>query len=1467
MKNYNNKKSIMERGGLMIEALAMLGLIAVVTPTMYKKSAERTMEVEDINTATTMRTFMNAVEAYMNTNYITIMKDTEAHLQTVGDDAEKMAIKDVNVDELEPYLPYKYTETGGLFNYTNPKIRIVRSGDNLTAFALFPAKVGGEDGVGQERTVRIASLIGANGGYVPTGDNDGNKSARGVGGVWNLDNTHYKAVFGDDDAAKQFSLVTSSSNVVNSSTAAAEADNTKYLQRTKENDNELWRNAMRTDLYMGGANPDRDPDKQNEQDFFSIYNVNEMIIGAETDSDQKLKVAIKDGDEGKSLANGSYGLYVAGSGTRGNGPGNVYIKDTLMAAGNRFWASNEALKYTGTNLEFDGTNFRIGKNQTTDAKDADNYVISGYAEKGNSQLAIMGKVDGSGNMTGVVDIAEAGDIGNYAPSSTAQKKANVVINTKNKGTGGATVNPPKYSADDKAPEFGVDVSGNMVVEGVLAAGQLDVNNIRTANISVGSENIDDEFKWMDVNKDGVHVHQPAGGAYKGTQIEARDQLITMRVGANNAITSNTDSASIESDNDAQIIMDATNGITEKVAANKKINLASGNIGVNISDAGGNGLKVINIGKTDDNGAAANGATNDPEYQVNFSHNADVNMYKSNLKVSDGNNPVFTVRGKGKNIGIGDSTTDNAGNTAALYDIAGHGETVFTDKGDGARYLAMTVDPQDDVAVNIVRGQQSNNASDNAKGIMYIDMDDRSATAHAKVVETSSPSSDQVSKGISAKITRTDQDAMPGSIYIRKGLIDLVPNTSQVKRGFAAATDYEVNDTDVASTADTGMGVIRASRFVANNVDYKGRPITVPDFFNKVENGKTIYEQYNGKYKNTQGQQVVRNRYDTYMVNPAYTSVMNDIKLVSRGGARLSDILPVFVTKGIYTAVNNYSEQRFGLDGGANDLTSRTLYLDDETSSKPALLHQDLCKDKTADACRSAGLNFANEPASPIIGVVPAPQCPPGYARMITVTPASIRMAEAGRFKDPATKFNEGFFDIDVDNFTSPTNSEYYKNESTGQVFPFDDMKTKQEWIDWANANGVPLNEIDKMGQAVQLYSAYINANKAAKNMNPSYQANINIVGSNEKWSSSNPEGFDGKIEIDVANKDYMLTDNEGLNANSTNESISQNIGGRTVTSFEENRFSTGGTLPGTVKHSIKEKNTSTSNAYNAVNSLDTAQIQSGQKHYVKTANVISNDANSQILTIIDDTGEENNRYQPRSYKLQQDIDISGTRILADRIQNVGFETPRYYKNGVPQEGTPAYILTSSDPNAFEPITIQKSTWLKTAAIPLKKGGKFTGNYNEYASGWAILMGFLYPQHGYRNILNALKVNTESAASRYKTYPMYDTTDKGTRHAGGFDEKSVKPRDFSSSPSEKDEYFFWNVFPVEQESLEAFITTYCYFDQDNAAFNMFNSSDDVKAHLPMIDYITTFPGGYEPEGENKKYRERLNDPSMKYNELW
>ncbi len=43
-----------------------------------------------------------------------------------------------------------------------------------------------------------------------------------------------------------------------------------------------------------------------------------------------------------------------------------------------------------------------------------------------------------------------------------------------------------------------------------------------------------------------------------------------------------------------------------------------------------------------------------------------------------------------------------------------------------------------------------------------------------------------------------------------------------------------------------------------------------------------------------------NRTENFKVDPAYTSVMNDIRLASRGGARLSDILPDYILKGMHT---------------------------------------------------------------------------------------------------------------------------------------------------------------------------------------------------------------------------------------------------------------------------------------------------------------------------------------------------------------------------------------------------------------------------------------------------------------------------------------------------------------------------------------------------------------------------------------
>ena len=46
-------------------------------------------------------------------------------------------------------------------------------------------------------------------------------------------------------------------------------------------------------------------------------------------------------------------------------------------------------------------------------------------------------------------------------------------------------------------------------------------------------------------------------------------------------------------------------------------------------------------------------------------------------------------------------------------------------------------------------------------------------------------------------------------------------------------------------------------------------------------------------------------YDKFRVDPAFVSVMNDIKITSRGGARLSEALPNYILKGIYELSNSY----------------------------------------------------------------------------------------------------------------------------------------------------------------------------------------------------------------------------------------------------------------------------------------------------------------------------------------------------------------------------------------------------------------------------------------------------------------------------------------------------------------------------------------------------------------------------------
>ena len=126
-------KKINQGGSMMVEAMAMLALIALVTPTLYKKSAERTTELQDINTASHIRTLSKAVDNYVGTNYQALLHPTEGLLPADGSTAN------ITLATLAPYLPYGYS-FDELKNFVTPTVSVRRTADSVTSFVHLPRK-------------------------------------------------------------------------------------------------------------------------------------------------------------------------------------------------------------------------------------------------------------------------------------------------------------------------------------------------------------------------------------------------------------------------------------------------------------------------------------------------------------------------------------------------------------------------------------------------------------------------------------------------------------------------------------------------------------------------------------------------------------------------------------------------------------------------------------------------------------------------------------------------------------------------------------------------------------------------------------------------------------------------------------------------------------------------------------------------------------------------------------------------------------------------------------------------------------------------------------------------------------------------------------------------------------------------------------------------------------------------------
>lgn len=1018
MKRRNFNKSILQQGGLMIEALAMLGLIAVVTPTMYKKSAERTMEVEDINTAATIRTINAAANDYVSANYSTILGDMVKNNETN---------RKLNIEDLKAYLPYGFDVKKALYNYDGEHIQLSVSrpdgSNNLTTLMLFPAKLDEENGIGQERTSRIAALIGSSGGYVT----DTNK-ARGIGGIWELSGDSYTKNF---NSANKYSIVTASADTISAS-AGNEMDYSKYLQRGKDPDDTggQWKNTMRIDLYMGGPDTSTEDVYHEATGPWSIRNIKSLIVGANYGPQVT-------NDDGELVEAGGYGLYVTGD----TNP-NAYIKGSVEAGYGQLVADNGNLKYGkdagkdnagnslfGFNVDTEGTITNL-KNLNLAQKFTNGWnsiKIGALDDSNDPDYVIKASHDNNigseqGNLYLLGNVAEFHNIGVDEYGNDAVVLADGFNTSPAEGGDFPEIN---YN---NPPTFPIRMGSNTKVDSLLAAGQIDAQKLRLATLEAGSEKIDDENKWLKVDKNGVKIQAlsgdlDAGGggtyaSYDSTNIFLRtsdesegfysDLSSDHDVQLNLRMEKNSNPSGLQH-NIAELYADYTDirgkdmarisGKGTIIQATSKLPSTWGDESDDITDlrdtVDSNTLLLRNdgmqmkmsstVGSGKDSPINISETVFSPRNNSDSAHtrtsfrNMHVDLKDSNFKIVSNWENIFSVRGNDneedqfssnnndvftRNIPDFPPTNEKIVNN---YDVALHGNIVVAPKTP----INSSSYNQSNYYANVSIGTLNKMAGVNI-------LDKRYDYYGGKLSETASwgHNANQhnvviIDQGFDVNADYNNNNKKdivdPGTVYIRKGYVEVHGEDT------ANTSGHSYND------AYHGNGVLVASRLVANNPS--------PDKTTKttVPYGHEVPQMFDKKVMEHYGEKV-ENRYDTYMVNPAYTSVMHDIKLTTRGSARLSDILPDFINKGIYV-VNNTYEEKAGDElnfykSSWNDLVGKY-------------------KSNTGDITMGESTSWA----SPYLGSVPAPQCPPGYGRVITLTPSVFEMGQVGNlYKSNETQF-------------------------------------------------------------------------------------------------------------------------------------------------------------------------------------------------------------------------------------------------------------------------------------------------------------------------------------------------------------------------------------------------------------------------------------------------------------------------------
>ena len=546
------KKNITQKGSLMVEALALLGLITMVTPILYKKAAERTTELQDINVATQMRMVSTAVDDFIRDNYNEV---GVSH----ADDVFKLT--DTELDKLDEYLPYGFsTQKSRLFEDFDISVRkrtVLDKNDKehhiYTTAVLAPLR----DNITMMRSSKIASMIGANGGvYRKVGEGDDVQyKIEGVQGTWEADMGDYDFA---TDNIKEGSLVVVSNEAISSARGDVSSDDVLY----RVDDGDEGKNTMQTTLFMDG-NEIRGVSELIAQGG----NGGDVIIGRDSSLTSNLIVT--------GTTNLRKTLDVEGDTNVGGAltvDGATTLNNNLTVAGDTSLANtiiNGNLTQSGGDVTFNSDNFTV--NSSGDVK----IDAGGDTSIGGTNVNIKGDdtvkvVVGDNGLTVNKD-------GNTVSGDTIFNKGDVTINEGNLIVdGGEIIVVP----EDPSEETGILADWLYASKGVKIGGKSGTNKspgnyftVDSAGVSVKSggldvrENFYADNTTVDIAKDSFAVGGQVGDSGNKININGSSAFI------GNSYNSSGSHEGLLVQSASLVLRNASGNLTME---NSKISLATSN---------------------------------------------------------------------------------------------------------------------------------------------------------------------------------------------------------------------------------------------------------------------------------------------------------------------------------------------------------------------------------------------------------------------------------------------------------------------------------------------------------------------------------------------------------------------------------------------------------------------------------------------------------------------------------------------------------------------------------------------------------------------------------------------------------------------------------------------------------------------------------------------------------------------------